>query len=60
MCIAIVERPVDGILRVKPGVAAFTFNPSNDMIIMLLFVAVDHSRVVDGILVVRDRTEVSI
>ena len=34
-----------------------SFNSSNDLMIMLLLVAVDHSRLVDGIVVVRDSTE---
>ena len=34
-----------------------SFNSSNAIIIMLLLVAVDHSRLVDGILVIRDGTE---
>ena len=34
-----------------------SFNSLNAIIILLLFVAVDHSRLVDGILVVHDSTE---
>ena len=63
MCIVIVERLADGILRVKHGVAVSSFNSSNviiiDKILMLIFVALDHSRLIDGILVVRDSTEQS-
>ena len=36
------------------------FNSSNAIILMLLVVAVDHSRLVDGILVVRDSNELRI
>ena len=34
-----------------------SFNFSNVIMMLLLLVAVDHSRLVDGILVVRDSTE---
>ena len=37
-----------------------SYNSSNAIIMVLLLVAVDHSRLVDGILVVRDSTELRI
>ena len=57
----IVERLADGILGVKHGVAAFVIQFLEcSTTIMLILVAVDHSRLVDGILVVRDSTELRI
>ena len=57
LCIVIVEALADGILGVKHGVVAFVIQfLESYIIIMLLLVAVDHSRLVDGILVVRDST----
>ena len=52
-----VERLADGILGVKHGVAAFVVQFLECYYNNLLLVAVDHSRLVDGILVVRDSTE---
>ena len=61
MCIVILERLADGNVGVKHGVSLpSSFNSSNDIRIMLLLVAVDHSHLVDGILVVRDCTELGI
>ena len=55
---SVVEGLADGILGVEHGVAAFFIQSSNAIIITLLFVAVDHSRLVRGILlIVRDSTE---
>ena len=57
----IVERLADGILGVKHGVVAFVIKflerYYNNAV---LLVAVDHSCLVDGILVIRESTELRI
>ena len=56
--VIVMERLADGFLGVKHGVAAFVIQFLDKIIVMLLLlvVAVDHSRLVDKILVRRSRS----